>query len=106
MAEVLRSATFDRWLRRLKDKRAVGRLLARTGRLALGNPGDAKPVGGEVSELRIAYGPGYRVYYLGWGDEVVLLLCGGDKSSQAKDIREARRIAEEWKERQHGHRDS
>jgi putative addiction module killer protein len=66
--------------------------------LALGNPGDVRPVGKGVSELRIDYGPGYRVYYVPHGDEVLLLLCGGDKRSQAKDIELAKRMAQELKE--------
>ena len=66
-------------------------------RLSLGNPGDVKPVGGGISELRIDYGPGYRVYYLQEGSRLILLLCGGDKSSQDRDINQAHRIAKEWK---------
>ncbi len=64
MVEVVRSGTFDRWFRQLKDRRAVARVLVRINRLAAGNPGDVKPVGQGVSELRIPYGPGYRIYYL------------------------------------------
>jgi putative addiction module killer protein len=70
----------------------------RIDRLAAGNPGDVKPVGSGVSELRIDYGPGYRVYYLQEGDTLILLLCGGDKSSQDRDVRDAQQIAMEWKE--------
>ena len=69
----------------------------RIDRLAAGNPGDVKPIGSGISELRISYGPGYRVYYLKDGDRLILLLCGGDKSNQGKDIKEAHRIAEDWK---------
>ncbi len=98
MVEVIRSETFDRWLRKLKDRRAVARAQVRIDRLAAGNPGDVKPVGSGVSELRIDYGPGYRVYYLQDGDTPILLLCGGDKSSQDRDIGEAQQIASEWKE--------
>ena len=97
MVEVIRSGTFDRWLSELKDRRAVARVLVRINRLAAGNPGDVKPVGHGVSELRIAYGPGYRIYYLHDGDRVVLLLTGGDKSSQDADIRQAHQIAAEWR---------
>jgi putative addiction module killer protein len=97
VVEIVKSATFDQWLRKLKDRRAVARVLVRIDRLAAGNPGDVKPVGSGVSELRINYGPGYRVYYLQEGDQLILLLCGGDKSSQARDIKEAHRVAEEWK---------
>lgn len=97
MIEVIRSETFDRWLRKLKDRRAAARVQVRIDRLAAGNPGDVKPVGGGVSELRIDYGPGYRVYCLQEGDKLILLLCGGDKSTQDSDIKEAQRIAKEWK---------
>lgn len=97
MVEVVRSGTFDRWFRQLKDRRAVARVLVRINRLAAGNPGDVKPVGQGVSELRIAYGPGYRIYYLHDGDRVILLLTGGDKSSQDADIRQAHQIAAEWR---------
>lgn len=98
MVEVLKSATFDRWLRRLKDRRAAARVQVRIDRLAAGNPGDVKPVGNGVSELRLDYGPGYRVYYLQDGDRLILLLCGGDKASQDNDVLAAKRIAREWKE--------
>ena len=97
MVEVIRSATFDRWLARLKDQRAAARVLVRINRLAAGNPGDVKPVGQGVSEMRINYGPGYRVYYLHDGDQVVLLLTGGDKSTQEADIRKAHQAAAEWR---------
>jgi putative addiction module killer protein len=98
MVEVVKSRSFDRWLRRLKDRRAVARVLVRIDRLAAGNPGDVRPVGNGVSELRIDYGPGYRVYYLQEGDRLILLLCGGNKASQDDDILAAKRIAEQWKE--------
>jgi len=97
MVEIVKSATFDRWLRKLKDRRAAARVLVRIDRLAAGNPGDVKPVGGGISELRIDYGPGYRVYYLQDGPRLILLLCGGEKSSQDGDIKEAHRLAKEWK---------
>jgi putative addiction module killer protein len=97
MVEIAKSATFDRWLRKLKDRRAAARVLVRIDRLAAGNPGDVRPIGSGISELRIDYGPGYRVYYLKDGDQLILLLCGGDKSSQDKDIKEAHRIVEDWK---------
>ena len=98
VSKVVRSETFDRWLRKLKDRRAAARVLVRIDRLAAGNPGDVKPVGAGISELRINYGPGYRVYYLRDGDKLIVLLCGGDKSTQGDDIKSARRIAKEWKE--------
>lgn len=98
MIELIRSATFDRWLSGLRDRRAVARIAARLDRLAMGHPGDAEPVGHGVSELRINYGPGYRVYYLQRGPVLVILLCGGDKSSQGRDIQQAKALAAEWKD--------
>lgn len=97
MAELIRSATFDRWLSGLRDRRAVGRITARLDRLAGGNPGDVQPVGDGVSELRINYGPGYRVYFIQRGPVLIILLCGGDKSSQDRDIKQANALAEQWK---------
>ena len=104
MVDVVRSSTFDRWLRKLKDRRAAARVLVRVQRLAAGNPGDVKPVGGGISELRIDYGPGYRVYYLHEGDRLILLLCGGDKSSQSADISTAHEIAQQWRTNPGGER--
>lgn len=95
--ELLRSATFDRWFSTLRDRRAIARIAARLDRLAVGNPGDVQPVGDGVSELRIDYGPGYRVYFIRRGPVLIVLLCGGDKASQDKDIRQAKTLAEEWK---------
>ena len=99
--EVVKSATFDGWIRKLKDRRAAARVLGRIDRLAAGNAGDVKPVGGGISELRIDHGPGYRVYYLQDGPRLILLLCGGDKSSQDRDIEQAHRIAEKWRDDEH-----
>lgn len=93
---VIKTNHFDTWFRQLKDIRAAARIQMRLDRLAAGNPGDVKPVGGGVSELRIDYGPGYRVYYKQKGDVLVILLYGGDKSSQTKDIKRAFELAEEW----------
>jgi putative addiction module killer protein len=101
MIEVVKSATFDRWLRTLKDRRAAARVQVRIDRLAAGNPGDVRPVGNGVSELRITYGPGYRVYYLQEGQRLVVVLCGGDKSSQARDIDQGHRIADQWRTHEH-----
>jgi putative addiction module killer protein len=98
VSKVVRGETFDRWLRKLKDRRAAARVLVPIDRLGAGNPGDVKPVGEGISELRINYGPGYRVYYLRDGDKLIVLLCGGDKSTQGDDIKNANRIAKEWKE--------
>jgi|SRR5699024_9501827 len=100
MVEVLTSATFDHWLRKLKDRRAAARVLIRIDRLVAGNPGDVKPVGQGISELRIRYGPGYRVYFLREGDRLILLLTGGDKSTQKSDIDTAKTIAETWRRSQ------
>jgi putative addiction module killer protein len=95
MIDVRKTEEFDDWLSALKDLKAVAKIVARIERLALGNPGDVKPVGEGISEMLIPYGPGYRVYYTQAGKEVVLLLCGGDKATQDKDIKRAREIAAE-----------
>ena len=95
MLEVRQTETFGNWLRALKDANTVARIAARIRRLELGNLGDVKPVGGGVSELRIDYGPGYRIYFVQQGNTVVILLCGGDKRTQNKDIRIARQMAKE-----------
>jgi putative addiction module killer protein len=96
--ELVKSATFDRWLSGLRDKKAAGRIQVRLDRLSMGNFGDVKPAGGGVSEMRIDYGPGYRIYFMQRGRSVVVLLCGGDKSTQSKDIRQAKDIAAQWKD--------
>jgi putative addiction module killer protein len=96
MFEIFRSETFDRWLRELRDIRARARIEARILRLSQGNPGDVRSVGSGVSEMRIDYGPGYRVYFTRRGPLVVLLLCGGDKRTQVADIKRALEIAEDW----------
>lgn len=93
MMEIRKTEAYTKWLDGLRDIRARARVLARVERLAAGNPGDAEPVGEGVSELRIDYGPGYRVYYKQQGRELVILLAGGDKGSQAKDIKTALRLA-------------
>lgn len=92
--EVIRTDVYDKWIRNLRDSRARNRILVRINRLISGNPGDIKSVGEGVSELRIDYGPGYRVYYKQKGSELVILLTGGDKSSQSRDIRKALQLAE------------
>ena len=84
---------FAVWFAALRDDRAIARITARLRRLSLGNSGDIRPVGQGVSEMRIDYGPGYRVYFKRTGAEIVLLLCGGDKSSQKRDIAEALALA-------------
>jgi putative addiction module killer protein len=90
---------FESWLTSLKDDRAEARIDARINRLASGNFGDCKPVGGGVWELRIDFGPGYRIYYAICGDECVLLLCGGDKRKQSSDIDRAIEYFEDYKKR-------
>ncbi len=97
MVEVVRTDDFDEWLTKLKDRAGRLRILQRIDRLANGNPGDVKPVGNGVLELRLDVGPGYRVYYIQDGDVLILLLCGGDKSTQQKDIAKAHRLADEWR---------
>lgn len=97
MIEVTQTDEFARWLKRLKDANARARILVRIQRLSLtGNFGDAKPVGDGVCEMRIDYGPGYRLYYALRDNELVLLLIGGDKSSQRKDIEKAKRLNQEY----------
>ena len=93
MAEIRKTEIFAKWLDGLHDIRARARVLVRIERLAAGNPGDVKAVGEGVSKLRIDYGPGYRVYYKKQGRKVVILLAGGDKRTQAKDIKTALRLA-------------
>lgn len=96
--EVRQTNTYRRWFAGLRDRRARQRIDVRLRRLALGNFGDSKPVGGGVNELRIDYGPGYRVYFARRGARLVLLLAGGDKDTQQGDIRLARQLAESWNE--------
>ena len=89
MTEIRETDAYAHWFARLKDREARARILVRIRRLSLGNPGDAKSVGGGVSELRIDYGPGYRVYFVQRGEMLIVLLGGGDKRTQAADIRAA-----------------
>lgn len=91
--EIRKTREFAEWIDGLGDIRARARVLVRIERLAAGNPGDIRPVGEGVSELRIDYGPGYRVYYKKIGTRVVILLAGGEKSTQERDIRSALRLA-------------
>jgi putative addiction module killer protein len=97
MIEIKQTATYLVWERKLKDQLAKAAIAARVFRLANGLAGDVSPVGQGVSELRIHYGPGYRVYFQQRGNEIVILLCGGDKSSQSRDIETAKRLATEWR---------
>lgn len=98
MTEVRRTDLFARWLDGLRDLRARARVQARIERLIMGNPGDVAPVGGGVSELRIDYGPGYRVYFRAQGLERIDLLAGGVKATQARDIRRALELARDLEE--------
>ena len=93
MINILTTDTFDTWFASLEDKRAATRIQARIDRAEDGNFGDCSPVGEGVSEMRIHYGPGYRVYFVQRGIELVILLAGGDKSTQSKDIKTALQLA-------------
>lgn len=93
MPAIFTTPAFDRWFERLRDRRAAARIQARIDRAESGNLGDCKPVGEGVSEMRIDYGPGYRVYFLQRGTELVILLVGGGESTQAKDIALAKELA-------------
>ena len=99
MIEFRQTETFRRWRIKLKDQRARALIASRLDRLAFGNPGDVRPVGEGISELRIDYGPGYRVYFVQRGNRIILLLCGGDKRTQERDIKAAKRLAAEWSEK-------
>lgn len=98
MIEVRQTPAYAKWFARLADLNARMRIDARVRRLSFGNFGDVRPVGGGVSELRIDYGPGYRIYFVRRGTTLVILLAGGDKRTQTADIAMAKRIAQEWDE--------
>ena len=98
MIKIRETEEFSSWLRGLRDQRGKAKILIRIDRLARGNPGDVEPVGQGVSELRIDFGPGYRVYFTKRGATLILLLCGGDKRTQSKDIAAAKRLATEYRE--------
>ena len=95
MIEIRQTEVYARWFDGLRDSRARSRIDIRIRRLSLGNPGDVRPVGQGVSELRIDYGPGYRVYFVQRGDSLIILLVGGDKRNQDQDIQKAMRMARE-----------
>lgn len=97
MTEIIESETFRNWLAGLRDRHAVMRIRARLDHLAHGLAGDAEPVGEGISEARIHYGPGYRLYYLRRGPVLIVMLAGGDKSTQDRDIKAAKRIAKDWR---------
>jgi putative addiction module killer protein len=98
MIELKQTETFRRWRTKLKNERALALIASRLDRLAFGNAGDVKPVGQGISELRIDYGPGYRIYFRKRGNMLIILLCGGDKRTQDRDIKTAKRLAAEWSE--------
>jgi putative addiction module killer protein len=98
MKKIRRSSVYTKWLKNLRDYQARSLIFKRTKRLAENNPGDVGPVGEGISELRIHYGPGYRVYYKDTGKEIIILLCGGDKSTQQTDIIKAKKIAKLYEE--------
>ena len=106
MIEVRETDVFSKWLLGLRDRSGRRAIVVRIQRLALGNPGDVKPVGHGVSELRVAHGPGYRVYFVKRGEVLIVLLCGGDKSSQDADIAEAHALAADLEGSSYGHKDS
>jgi putative addiction module killer protein len=94
MIEVRQTGQFSAWLNCLRDANAVARIAARIRRMETGNAGDSKSVGRGVREMRVDYGPGYRIYYLHRGSQIVILLCGGDKGTQQQDIKQAQKLAE------------
>lgn len=98
MIRLKQTETFRKWERKLRDRNARAAIAARLFRLANGLAGDVSPVGGGISELRIHHGPGYRVYFQRRGEEIIVLLCGGDKGTQDRDIAAARRLAAEWRD--------
>ena len=98
MIEIKQTDTFKKWRMQLKDARALGLIASRLDRLSFGHAGDVEPVGEGISELRIHYGPGYRIYFQRRVNTIIILLCGGDKSTQARDIRTAKRLASELDE--------
>ncbi len=93
MVEIRETAVFAAWLERLRDATTKARIAVRVRRLAFGNAGDVKPIGGGVSELRIHHGPGFRVYFVQRGTVLIVLLCGGDKRTQSRDIETAKTLA-------------
>lgn len=95
MMQIVQTAVLTAWLNGLNDQSAKSRIIVRIRRFELGNPGDIKSVSDGVNEMRIDYGPGYRIYFTRRGEIVVILLCGGDKRSQSKDIKAAQRMAKE-----------
>ena len=95
MIEIRQTETYSEWFSTLRDRQAKARIDIRVRRLSMGNPGDVKPVGQGVSELRINYGPGYRVYFVQRGETLIILLAGGDKQTQERDIKTALDLAQD-----------
>lgn len=95
MIEVRQTEVFAKWLAKMRDRETKARILVRIRRMTLGNPGDIKPVGQGVSEMRLDYGPGYRIYVAMRNEQLVILLCGGNKSRQQADIKTAWKLAKE-----------
>jgi len=98
MKKIRRSSVYLKWIKKLKDRTGKALIYERIRRLASGNPGDVEPAGEGISELRIHYGPGYRVYYKDTGKEIIILLCGGDKTTQQTDITRAKKIVKLYEE--------
>jgi putative addiction module killer protein len=98
MPEIRKTSVFRKWMKKLKDPIAKAHIDRRIDRLSRGNPGDVEPIGEGCSEMRIDYGPGYRVYYKETGREIIILLCGGNKTTQQADIANARKIARLYEE--------
>lgn len=94
---IVKSTKFQKWIAKLKDERARGLIASRIYRLSLGHAGDVEPVGEGVSELRIHHGPGYRIYFHQSGSTLIVLLCGGDKGTQPKDIKAAKQLLKDWR---------
>ncbi|OZI20347.1 hypothetical protein CAL26_22830 [Bordetella genomosp. 9] len=100
MLRIKQTETFKKWQLNLRDRRASALIAARLDRLAYGLMGDVNPVGNGISELRIHYGPGYRIYFELRGSTVIVLLCGGSKGTQSRDIIKAKKLASKWSDRQ------
>ena len=98
MIDIQQTEVFRKWRLRLKSEQVRALIASRLDRLAFGHAGDVEPVGEGVSELRIHHGPGYRVYFQKRGATIIILLCGGDKGTQVKDVKTAKRLAKDWSE--------
>ena len=96
--QIRRTEEFAKWLMNLRDRQGRAKILARIDRLEEGNPGKTRNVGAGIVEMKVDFGPGYRVYYVQRGEALILLLCGGDKSTQSEDIKRAKVLAAQWRE--------